>query len=132
MNQPHPTPLTDDAPSMRCWTRGGDALVYQRCVACDHHWYFGRDFCPRCGHTPPDTLRLGGGGRVHATTLVYRAPSDEFRALAPYRVVLVDADEGVRLMGHGDPGLVLGDRVRGGLRLLAGRLLPYFLKDCPE
>ncbi len=128
---PGPLPgATGEAP--RCWTRGGDALVYQHCGACDHRWYFQRDFCPCCGHAPPENLPLSGRGEVHATTLVHRAPSDEFRAIAPYRVVLVDAAEGFRLMGHGDPGLELGDRVLGGLRLIAGRLLPYFEKDRSE
>lgn len=123
-------PATDDnndAP--RCWTRGGADLVYQRCEACSHRWYFQRDFCPRCGATGPCTQRLAGGGEVHASTLVHRAPDDEFRAIAPYRVVLVQADEGIRVMAHGDADLALGDRVRGSVRTIAGRRLPYFEKD---
>ncbi|MBL8302726.1 MAG: OB-fold domain-containing protein [Ideonella sp.] len=119
----------DDPAAPRCWTRGGADLVFQHCAGCGHRWYFHRDFCPRCGATGPLTQRLGGGGEVHASTLVHRAPSDEFRAIAPYRVVLVQADEGIRVMAHGDPGLAIGDRVRGSVRQVAGRWLPYFEKD---
>lgn len=122
----------EEAASLRCWTRGGEALVHQHCPACKHRWYFQRDFCPVCGQASPETLRCGGRGEVHATTLVHRAPDDAFRAIAPYRIVLVQADEGFRLMGHGDPALALGDRVRGSVRHIAGRPLPYFEKDHSE
>lgn len=116
-------------PELRCWTRGGDALVHQRCPACGHRWYFHRDFCPQCGDASPSTEPCSGLGVVHATTLVHRAPSDDFRAIAPYRVVLVDAAEGFRLMAHGDAALAIGDRVRASVRRIAGRPLPYVEKD---
>jgi len=63
---------------------------------------------------------------VQACTQVERAPNDEFRALLPYAIVLVDLDEGFRAMGHGAPGLVIGDRVRCAIRTIAGKPLPYF------
>jgi len=40
--------------------------------------------------------------------------------------VLVDADEGFRLMAHGDPALGIGDRVRARFVDLAGKKIPYF------
>jgi uncharacterized OB-fold protein len=57
---------------------------------------------------------------------VHRAPTEELQALVPYVIVLVDADEGFRLMAHGTDGLEIGDAVTGRLREFAGRLLPYF------
>lgn len=120
---------TPDAVALQCWTRGGRDLVHQVCGACGHRWYFQRDFCPRCGHTGPETRRLSGRGEVVASTLVHRAPNDEFRVIAPYLVLLVQADERVRLMAHGHPGLQIGDRVGGAVRQIAGRWLPYFEKD---
>ena len=66
---------------------------------------------------------------MHASTLVQRAPSDEFRVIAPYRIVLVDVADGFRMMGHGDKALVIGDQVRCDVRYVAGRLLPFFDRE---
>ena len=111
------------------WTQGGDGIAIQRCRACGHAWYFAREFCPACGAGAPETSAASGRGVVHAGTLVHRAPSDDFKALAPYRIVLVDLEEGVRVMGHADPDLAIGDRVRCTVRRIAGRPLPHFIKD---
>ncbi len=111
------------------WTRGSAGITFQKCSRCEHVWYFRRDFCPTCGAAEPQALPSPGSGTVHAATLVHRAPTDEFRALAPYRIVLVEIDEGFRMMGHGEPDLALGDRVTCSFRPLADRLLPYFQKE---
>ena len=111
------------------WSRGGTGIVYQACGGCGHVWYFRRAFCPECGAAGPRELPSAGRGTVHAETLVHRAPTDEFRTLAPYRIVLVDIDEGFRMMGHGELGLAIGDRVQCGFKRLGDRLLPYFEKE---
>ena len=116
-------------PDASDWTQGGKQVVFQQCGACRHTWYFHRSFCPACGDAAPATVTSTGLGTVHAITLVYRAPSDEFRAAAPYRIVLVDAVEGFRMMGHGELSLTIGDRVRCSIRNIAGRWLPYFEKE---
>lgn len=116
-------------PDASDWTQGGNQVVFQQCGACRNTWYFDRSFCPACGHAAPVTMTSTGLGMVHASTLVYRAPSDEFRAAAPYRIVLVDLVEGFRMMGHGDLSLALGDRVLFRMRNIADRLLPYFEKE---
>lgn len=113
-------------PGGRDWTEGGDRLLYQRCTACGHVWYFRRGFCPACGDGAPERLASAGAGTVHATTLVHRAPDAAFRAEAPYRLALVDLDEGFRVMAHADRGVAVGDRVRFEARTIAGRVLPHF------
>ena len=120
-----PLPSTD-------WAHGGDRLLYQHCSACAQRWYFERPFCPGCGHPAPITAEATGLGTVSASTLVLRAPSDEFRALAPYRIVLVELAEGVRVMGHGEPALVIGDAVRCEVRHIANLQLPYFVSTSPR
>lgn len=104
-------------------------LQYQRCGACGHAWYFQRDFCPACGNTSPRLLEAEGAGTLYASTQVHRAPTEEFKALLPYAIVLVQMREGFRVMGHAEPGLPLDSAVRCELRSIAGRLLPFFLKD---
>ena len=64
-----------------------------------------------------------------ASTLVHRAPSEEFRAIAPYRIVLVDLADGIRVMGHADIDVHMDDQVRCEVRVIAGRGLPFFVKD---
>jgi len=113
---------------IRDWIKGGDGIAYQRCGSCDAVWYFERSFCPVCGAAEPATLQASGLGTVHARTLVARAPTDELRAHAPYLIILVDADEGFRLMAHGDRALQIGTRVRARFSVLAGRKIPHFEK----
>lgn len=108
------------------WTRGEAGLALQRCTRCAHVWYFHRDFCPECGTGGPVAFASAGSGTVESSTLVHRAPDDAFRAIAPYRLVLVGLLEGPRVMEHGAPSLSIGDPVRLSFRELAGRPLPYF------
>ena len=110
------------------WTHGGDGIAFQTCSACKSVWYFHRSFCPDCGKVEPVTRQASGAGIVHARTLVARAPTEELRAHAPYLIVLVDADEGFRLMAHGNPDLQIGERVRARFTDLAGKKIPYFEK----
>ena len=108
------------------WTRGEPGLALQRCARCPHAWYFRRDFCPACGATGPRAFAARGLGTVESTTEVHRAPDDTFRALAPYRLVLVRLEEGPRVMAHGASALGIGDRVRLGFATVAGRPIPFF------
>ncbi len=110
------------------WTKGGDGIAYQTCSKCGAVWYFERSFCPACGADHPETRQASGRGVVHARTLVARAPTEEMRAHAPYLIVLVDAEEGFRLMAHGEPELQIGDRVLARFTQLAGHKIPYFDK----
>ena len=101
-------------------------LRYQRCGACSALQPYPRAYCLHCGAAGPDWLAGRGRGTVYAATRVERAPTDEFRALAPYVIVLVDLDEGYRMMAHGAPGLGIGERVRVHFFEHCGRHLPRF------
>ena len=103
-------------------------LRYQRCGACAAAQLHARAFCVRCGGAHLQWQAARGTGAVYALTCVTRAPSDEFRALAPYVIVLVDLDEGCRMMAHGTPELEIGDRVRAQFFEHGGRHLPRFAK----
>lgn len=121
------------SPTARPWTEGlaQGVVRYQRCAACGRVQSGVRLACSACG---ADTDAQGepvlrwhdsqGLGTVHASSTVHRAPSDEFRALVPYVIVLVDLDEGARVMGHADADWPPGTRVQsrflahGGAHLL--------------
>jgi uncharacterized OB-fold protein len=57
-----------------------------------------------------------------------RAATPETRAHVPYNIVLVDTEEGFRMMAHGANDLAIGDRVSARFTEFAGRLVPYFEK----
>jgi uncharacterized OB-fold protein len=101
-------------------------LRYQSCTGCGHAQTLARYACAACGSTRLEWKTAGGRATVHAVTVVSRAPSDEFRALAPYTLVLVTLDEGPRLMAHAAPGVRIGDRVAAGFFAHAGHVLVRF------
>lgn len=109
-------------------TATGTPLSYQQCEACRHRWYFTRTFCPACGSDSVLSLPASGRGTLYTSTLVHRAPSEAFRALVPFSIVLVDMEEGFRVMGHGEAGMPLDGPVLCELREIAGRPLPFFRK----
>jgi uncharacterized protein len=111
------------------WTTGEAAIVYQSCAACGARQYFRRGFCASCGATELTELRASGEGTVYATSLVCRAATPETKAHVPYNIVLVDSDEGFRMMAHGDTDVAMGDRVTARFVQFAGRVVPCFAKS---
>lgn len=89
-------------------------LRYQRCAGCGQAQTLTRFACPHCGSDRLEWHDAVGGGTVVAASVVSRAPTDAFRALVPYTLVLVELDEGPRVMGHATPGIAIGDRVTAG------------------
>lgn len=89
-------------------------LHHQACTACGQAQTLARHACSRCGASTLEWRRAAGSGTVYSSTVVMRAPSPAFRALAPYTIVIVELDEGCRVMGHALPGVGIGDRVEAG------------------
>ena len=110
------------------WTGGHEAILYQSCNACGTAQYFRRGFCADCGSSDFAERRASGKGTVYATSIVTRAATPETRAHVPYNIVLVDAEEGFRMMAHGANDLRIGDSVSAHFTQFAGRLVPYFEK----
>lgn len=108
------------------WSLDQPGIVYQQCRSCDARCYFRRRFCPRCGAAEPSLRQASGRGTVYAATTVYRAPTEAMRPYAPYTLLLVDADEGFRMMALGAPELAIGDKVCATYRTVAGKLMPFY------
>lgn len=111
------------------WTEGAAAIVYRRCGGCGRVWYFARDFCPSCDGTDLRTEESAGRGTIYAATEILRAPAPELRPLVPYTILLVDLDEGFRMMAHGEAGLAIGERVEATFAPFSGRLVPRFRRS---
>ena len=110
------------------WTTGVEAILYQSCGCCGKAQYFRRGFCAACGATGLVDRRASGKGTVYATSIVARAATVETRAHVPYNIVLVDTEEGFRMMAHGAMGLKIGDAVTARYATFTGRLVPFFEK----
>ena len=107
-------------------------LAYEACRACGHKQPFVRGFCSRCGSDDLAWQAAAGGGRVVAHSVLHRAPTADYREKVPYAIVLVDLDEGLRVMGHAALDLKPGERVSLGFALHGERSLPCFERSSQE
>jgi uncharacterized OB-fold protein len=89
-------------------------LGYQRCADCSAAVFYPRVLCPDCGSGALEWHESAGWGTVYATTAVYSRNRD------PRNVVLVDLDEGFRMMSRveGVPAeeVAIGTRVSFEMR----------------
>jgi uncharacterized OB-fold protein len=123
---PVPEPTAVSAPFWAA-TREHE-LHMQRCADCARLVWYPRFGCPHCGHEVLRWERLSGRGVVHAVSVHHRPALPALADKVPYSVVLVDLDEGARIMSNvfGPPPAV-GDAVRVVWTSLPdGRNLPTF------
>ena len=85
------------------------SLGFQRCAECGASVFYPRVICPVCGGADLTWETSSGRGVVYATTAVYRRDAD------PYNVVLVDLEEGFRMMSRVEG--VPAERVEVGTRV---------------
>jgi uncharacterized OB-fold protein len=89
-------------------------LGYQRCAGCSAAVFYPRVLCPVCGSGALEWRESAGRGTVYATTAIHSRNRD------PRNVVLVDLDEGFRMMSRveGVPAeeVEVGTRVRFEVR----------------
>lgn len=84
-------------------------LRVQRCAACGHAQHPGRALCVACGSDDVAWEAASGGGTLHSAAEVHRRILDGLDP--PYRVGLVELDEGPRLLGFVDGDAELDDPV---------------------
>lgn len=73
-------------------------LLIQQCNACLRWQFYPRQVCSHCGGGDLIWRQATGTGCVASFTVVRRAISKAYEA--PYVIVLVDLDEGVRMMSQ--------------------------------
>lgn len=66
------------------------------CNDCGKKTFPPKPFCPHCWSKDLTWVPLGRFGRLYSQTVIHAAPA-VFRSEAPYRVCIVDLDEGLRL-----------------------------------
>jgi uncharacterized OB-fold protein len=96
-------------------------FLIQRCADCARHVFQPREICPHCGSEALTWVAPTGRAIVYSCTTVARKPE----AGGDYNVVLVDLDEGVRLMSRiegVDPHSVrIGQRVKTRVQVTDGK-----------
>jgi uncharacterized protein len=73
-------------------------LLIQRCTGCQALRHPPRPMCPRCNSVAWDTVEASGRGTVFSFVMPQHPPFPWFEY--PYIVVLVDLEEGVRLVSN--------------------------------
>ena len=85
----------------------------QKCGSCGTHVFHPRVICPACGSANLEWVTPSGKATVYARTVVRRKPERG----GDYNVVLVDLEEGVRMMSRVDG--VAHDEIAAGLKVIA-------------
>lgn len=75
-------------------------LAFQRCDDCGAWRHPPRVRCAACGSLRWSWHTSTGRGRVFTWTVVHQAIHPAFAADVPYAVIVVEMDEGVRLVGN--------------------------------
>jgi uncharacterized OB-fold protein len=73
-------------------------LLIQRCLACGTLRHYPRIMCPSCGSWDVEWVKVSGKGKVYSWTVAYQAFHPAFVKEVPYASVIVELDEGVRLV----------------------------------
>lgn len=103
--KPLPSPDADTAAFWRGLSQG--QLLLQHCADCGHVQYYQQATCRACGGETLTHRPASGRGTVHSFSVVHRAPGPAFKADVPYAVLLVELEEGPRMIstyacGHPD------------------------------
>lgn len=132
-----PVPVAD-ADTQPFWDgcRRGELLV-QCCASCGRWLWQPRPICSRCQTPDPVWTRVSGSGAVASWTVIRPPTLPAYAEMVPFVVLLVQLDEGVRLLGYlvdGEghllrtdgvaEGVAIGSRVALRFHEQAGTILP--------
>jgi uncharacterized OB-fold protein len=81
------------------WSAAREGVIaLQRCTQCGHVWHPPAPVCPRCRSMSYEWIRSRGRGTLYSYTTVMHAAHPAIAAAVPYRVALVDLEEGPRVI----------------------------------
>jgi uncharacterized OB-fold protein len=128
--KPRPGPPADPELDPYFLAAGEGRLVFQRCTRCQHAQLYPRRHCIKC-RSEVAWEDASGFGTVYSHTVIRQNYSRAYRHLLPLVVVLVDLDEGPRLMsnliGVGPDDVAVGQRVEVWFeRVSEDKALPLF------
>lgn len=94
--KPVPVPDADTAAYWQGLKEG--RLLLQHCLDCSHIQFYQQAICRQCGSERLEHRPASGLGKVHSFSVVHRAPGPAFKQDVPYAVLLVELDEGPRMI----------------------------------
>ena len=75
-------------------------LRMQKCTQCAHIRYYGSIVCPKCGSMEDEWVKLSGRVKVFSFVIFQQAYSKAWANDVPYAVVLVELEEGPRVVAR--------------------------------
>ena len=75
-------------------------FVVQRCTGCGTHRFPARDICSRCLSRDAAWTPVSGRGSVFSWAIMHQVYHPGFAAEVPYAVVVIELDEGARLVSN--------------------------------
>jgi uncharacterized protein len=108
--KPLPVPDADPENFWKGLARG--ELLLQHCLDCLRVHYYQQGLCRDCGSERLEHRPASGRGKVYSYSVVHRAPGPAFKDDTPYAVLLVELEEGPRMISSlvgGDPERVTFD-----------------------
>jgi len=96
----HPIPAPTLHPDNERFWEGvkRQELVLQRCKECGKWLHPPRPMCPKCRSLETEWVPSTGKGTIHSWVIYRESPHPGFKA--PYAVVLVELEEGVRVVSN--------------------------------
>lgn len=120
MTSQTPVPFAD-ADTATFWEEARrERLVAPRCRACGRWIWQPRPLCPTCRGEELEWAELAGRGRVASWTVLRPPVLPAWQDLVPFVVLVVELDEGIRMVGRlvdEAGGLLQSDGDGLGLRL---------------
>lgn len=95
MTSPETNPPSGPDAAFQNYLAQGEFRI-QQCDGCARHIFYPRVLCPHCGSTQLSWRTASGNGAVHACSVVMGKPGTN----TDYAVVLVDLQEGARMMSN--------------------------------
>ncbi len=102
-------------------------IMASRCTGCGAQAFPPRADCDACMGRTFEFVEISGRGRVHTFTTI-EAPPKGFEAWAPYRVGVVDLEEGGRILAWFGDAFAAGDIAIG----MPVQLVPRVIEDTED
>lgn len=126
-------PLPEQTVDSESYWRAAAAgrLELTRCASCNHAFHYPRPLCPACGSWEVAPFDSTGLATIYSFTVVYRGPTEAFRADQPYVLAIVETEEGARLLStvkDVDPDTVrIGQPLAVAFEPRGDTAVPYFV-----